>query len=191
MRSHLSLLFTFLLIATFAHAQEDAASKVAGMRAAIEDRTGEAKINSLNRLSDEVLDMKMPKEATKFAQEALDLSVQMNFQEGIANAHDQLGFVYESKYDYENAMEEFVSAQKIRDTSMDKKGIATSKNNIGKAFLLQGDTDNGELNLIKALELRREIADKEGLAETHKNLADLYLTNKVYGKAREIECLLI
>ena len=185
MRFHLLLFFTFLLITTSGYAQEDASSKVATMRASIENQTGEEKVNSLNRLSNDVLEMKMPREATKFAQEALDFSNQINFQEGIANAHDQLGFVYQSKYDYENAMEEFVAAQKIRDISMDKKGIATAKNNIGKAFLLQGDTDNGELNLIKALELRREIADKAGLAETHKNLADLYLAKQVYGKARE------
>ena len=185
MRSHLLLLFTFLLITLNVHAQEDVTSKIAKMRAAVETQTGEAKVNSLNTLSNKVLEMKQPRQATKFAQEAFDLATQINFQEGIANANDQLGFVYQSKYDYENAMEKFVAAQKIRDASMDKKGIATSKNNIGKAFLLQGDTDNGELNLIKALETRREIADKEGLAETHKNLADLYLAKQVYGKARE------
>ena len=117
------------------------------MRAEIEGRSGEAKVNSLNRLSDKVLQMKMPKDATKFAQEALDLANQINYSEGIASAQDRLGFVYESKYDYENAMEKFVAAQKVRDAQGDKKGIATSKNNIGKAFLLQGDIDNGELNL--------------------------------------------
>ena len=164
---------------------QDATSQVEKMRTEIEDRTGEAKVNSLNRLSDKVLQMKMPREATKFAQEALDLANQMNYTEGAASAHDRLGFVYESKYDYENAMEQFVAAQKVRDASGDKKGIATSKNNIGKAFLLQGDTDNGELNLKRALEIRREVKDMEGLAETHKNLADLYLAKEIYGKARE------
>jgi len=155
------------------------------MRAEIENRTGEAKVNSLNRLSTKMLEMKMPKDATKFAQEALDMSKQMNFSQGIADAHDQLGFVYQSKYDYTNAMEEFVAARKIRDDLNNTKGIATSKNNIGKVFLLQEDTDNGELNLVQAMELRREIKDMKGLAETHKNLADLYLIKKVYGKARE------
>ena len=184
MRSYLLILFAFLLIVPMVNAQ-DAASEVQKMRAEIEDRQGEAKVNSLNRLSNKVLEMKMPREADKFAQEALDMATQMNFTEGVAAAHDQLGFVFQSKYDYENAMEEFVAARKIRDAANDQKGVATSKNNIGKAFLLQGDTDNGELMLVQALEGRRAINDMEGLAETHKNLADLYLAKKVYGKARE------
>jgi len=144
MRSYLTLFIAFLLITPFAYAQET--TDVAQMRAEIEDRTGEAKVNSLNRLSDKVLEMKMPKEANAFAQEALDLAQSMNFTEGMASAQDRLGFVYQSKYDYENAMEKFVAAQKIRDAKGDKKGIATSKNNIGNVFLMQGDTDNGEMN---------------------------------------------
>ncbi|MEM9921543.1 MAG: response regulator, partial [Bacteroidota bacterium] len=104
---------------------------------------------------------------------------------GLADAHDNQGLVFQSKYDYTNAMKQFVEALKLRNQQGDQKGIATSKNNIGKVFFLQEDTKSAIENLNAALDLRKEVQDMSGAAETHKNLGDVYLLKKLYGKAKD------
>ncbi|HFB99507.1 MAG TPA: tetratricopeptide repeat protein [Phaeodactylibacter sp.] len=181
---YISLLIFSILI--FSHPTfAENSTVVDSLRATITGQSGETYVNSLNELSAKLVEMKKLNDANTIAFEALEKAKKMSYQEGIANAFDQLGMVCQARYDYTNAMKYFVQGLKIRDILNDKKGIATSKNNIGVVFFQQEDPESSEENLVNALAIREEIGDQKGAAETHKNLGDLYLFKKLYGKAQE------
>ncbi|MEO1624142.1 MAG: response regulator [Bacteroidota bacterium] len=155
------------------------------LRTVVPGKSGEARVDVLNDLAYALVQTSAYSEAEKFAYEAFDLAERLSYDMGLANAQDNIGLVFQSKYDYTNAMKQFVGALKMRNKISDQKGIAASKNNIGKIFFLQEDTESAIENLNAALELRKEVQDMEGAAETHRNLGDVYLLKKFYGKAKD------
>ena len=151
----------------------------------VNQQSGEDKVNSLNALAKAQVMIELLTEADLSANDALKLAKRTNYQDGVADAYDNMGLVFQAKYDYTNAMKRFVEALKIRNQTNNTKGIASSKNNIGKIFYLQEDFKSATENLNAALDLRKKIQDNVGIAETHKNLGDVYLFRKFYGKAKE------
>ncbi|MEM1321247.1 MAG: tetratricopeptide repeat protein [Bacteroidota bacterium] len=178
------LFFAIFLLALCIYATAEEPT-LEGLEQVVKTQQGKQKVQTLNQLSAMFLTAEEAVKASEYAQEALELAKSIGDEVGIAAAYDNLGFVFQSKYDYTNAMKSFVDALKLRNDADNEKGIATSKNNIGKVFLLQEDTKNAIENLTTALELREKISDVPGAAETHKNLADVYLLKKLYGKAKE------
>ncbi len=179
------LLFALLILAIHLPLMASQVESVADLKKKVATLNGEAKVNTLNQLSTQLVAEEQTKEAQKIAAEAMTMAEQMGYRAGIADAHDNIGQVFQAKYDYTNAMKSFVAGLKIRNSSNDQKGIATSKNNIGVVFFLQENINSSIENLNTALEIRNEIKDSEGSAETHKNLADVYLLKKLYGKSKE------
>lgn len=158
---------------------------VDSLKQVVDSQTGEQKVNTLNEIAFELIKADNLTEAQHLVGEASELATQLNYNDGVANSHDNQGFIYQSKFDYTNAMKQFVNALKLRNDTKNIKGIATSKNNIGKVFFLQEDIKSALENLIEALKLRKEAQDMEGTAETHKNLGDVNLFKKLYGKAKD------
>jgi len=146
---------------------------------------GVAKIDALHQISMLCLEDKKTVEASKYALEAIELARTINDKKLEAKSLDNQGLIYQSKYDFTNAMKSFVDGLKIRNDLNDEKGIASSKNNIGKLFYLQEDISSALDNLNDAITLRNKVKDKVGASITHKNLGDVYLFKKLYGKAKE------
>ncbi len=142
------------------------------------------KIEALNKLSSMMLKDDL-QQSEAYAKKALELARQRSQDGQLALACDNMGMIYLERYDYTNAMKQFVESLKIRDALQDQHGIATSKNLIGKVFFLQEDMNSALTNLNTALEIRKTINDQEGAADTHENLGSVYLFKKLYGKARE------
>ncbi|MEL6864703.1 MAG: tetratricopeptide repeat protein, partial [Bacteroidota bacterium] len=155
------------------------------LRQVINTQTGEEKVNSMNQLVRVFIEADNLGEAEQMSLKAMEQCERVGYQLGLANAYDNMGLVFQAKFDYTNAMKQFVEALKIRNKVNDQKGIAASKNNIGKVFYLQEDIKSAIENLNAALDTRKQINDMEGAAETHKNLADVFLFKKLYGKAKE------
>ena len=154
-------------------------------KAELTQLTGQAKLTALQQVCTQLIAADQLNEANVFAQQAMEVAIQLGDQKAMAVNHDNLGYIFEGKYDYTNAMKSFVAGLKIRNDLGDQVGIATSKNNIGKIFYLQEDITSAVENLSTALEIRMREKDLAGAAETHKNLADVYLLKKLYGKSKE------
>ena len=179
-----SFIFTFLLCAFSLLLQAESTSSDQ-LEHKLKTQKGAERIKTLNELSFIYIQEKSLSKADEAAREAMRLARKLNDKKGQADAHDNMGYVFQEKYDYTNAMKNYISALKVRNELKEEKGIATSKNNIGKVFFLQQDIENAIDNLSTALEMRMKVNDMEGGAETHKNLADVFLFKKLYGKAKE------
>jgi CheY-like chemotaxis protein/signal transduction histidine kinase len=142
------------------------------------------KIVRLNRYAMTLLEEKRLQETEYVVETALELARKANFQAGIAAAYDNLGLIAQAKSDDNNAMNYFVESLRIRDGLGDKIGIACSKNYMGRVFFLQNNESAALTHYQKALEaLPADAKDKRVPAMIRKNLGDLYLSQKVYGKA--------
>ncbi len=150
----------------------------------LSNQNGVEKLHSLNRVSAMCMEMDQRAEASAYANKAMELAQSLNMPAEEAIALNNMGLVYESKYDYTNAMKSFVNSLKINNKLDNKEGIATSKNNIGRVFYRQEDVPSALENLNAALGLRNSIQDKEGAAETNKTLGDVYLLKGFFGKAK-------
>lgn len=140
------------------------------------------KIVQINALGKKLIENNQLTEAEKATQKAIEMS--KSFEQGKAGALDNMGLIAQARFDYTNAMNYFVESLRLKDAIGDKAGIAASKNYIGKIFFFQRDEDNALNNYQAAL---TQITNtKESLAikaEIHQNLGDLYLSQKIYGKA--------
>lgn len=147
-------------------------------------QAGTERTQTLNLLSNALLKEDLDS-AKGFAEEALRSALKSNDKKGTADSHNSLGYIFQTKYDYTNAMKSFVDALKIRNELKDEAGLATSKNNIGCIFNLQENYLQAEENLIEALEIWESLKNIKGKAETHTNLGDVYLAKRLYGKSQE------
>ncbi|MEO0043875.1 MAG: hypothetical protein RL329_3323 [Bacteroidota bacterium] len=142
------------------------------------------KVVRLNRYATTLMEEKRLQEVEYVVDKAMELARKAGFQAGIAAAYDNLGLIAQAKSDDNNAMNFFVEALRIRDGLGDKIGIACSKNNMGRVFFLQNNEAAALTHYQKALEaLPTDAKDKGVPAMIRKNLGDLYLSQKVYGKA--------
>ena len=142
------------------------------------------KIKQINVLASRLIENNQLNDAETATQKALEMAKSTSFDFGRAGALDNMGLIAQSRFDYTNAMNYFVEALRIKDGTGDKLGIASSKNLIGKVFFLQRNEDNALVNYQAALTLLTNTANNLPiLAETHRNLGDVYLTQKLYGKA--------
>jgi CheY-like chemotaxis protein len=142
------------------------------------------KVVRLNRYALTLLEEKRVQETEYVVETAMGLARKANFQAGIAASYDNLGLIAQAKSDDNNAMNYFVEALRIRDGLGDKIGIACSKSYMGRVFFLQNNESAALTHYQKALEvLPPDAKDKSVPAMIRKNLGDLYLSQKVYGKA--------
>lgn len=183
MRNYLSLLFFCILVGIGNLSAKQLSLE--SLKQAVETQTGEAKVNTLNEIVLAHLQVGETTEASTYLDQATKLANRLAYQKGIADVKDNQALIFQLRYDYTNAMKNFVEGLKIRNNIDDQKGIASSKNNIGKLFFLQEDYNPAEENLVEALKMRQKLQDMGGAAETSKNLGDVYLAKKIYGKAKE------
>ncbi len=173
------LLFCFFSCSLFGNVgQLDSLRQVSGKLNGIE------KIDVLNQIAS-ILKNELPSEAMDFAEQAMNISRTIHNLEKIAETHNILGQIFQSKHDYTNAMKSFVEALKIRNELEDEIGLAESKNFIGIVFFYQENFAQAEENLHEALEIREKMQDLSGAAQTSKFLGDVYLAKKIYGKSLE------
>ena len=130
------------------------------LRTAKED-TAKAKV--LNNLSWKLLIIGSYDTSLIVANNAKTLSIKLGFKKGIAASYLNIGNVYKSQSNYEEALKNYFASLKVRKEIGDKKGIANSYNNIGTVYSDQGNYAEALKNYVLALEIRKEIGDENGL----------------------------
>ena len=129
------------------------------------------KVNILYQLSDESMD---DKDVLHYAEESLELAEKLNYKKGIANASNNIGYVFMNKGDLANALEWYYKSLIIQKEIGDKLGIATSHNNIGLIYNNQGNIPKALECFIRSLKIQEEIGDKEGIAHSLNNIGGIY-----------------
>ena len=162
------------LICIFLSAQNSAIDSLLSVLAKQKDDTNKAK--TLFVLSMESMD---DNEVLRYAQEELKLSEKLNYKEGIAEALNNIGYVYDTKGEIGKALENYEKSLEIRKEIKSTTGISTTLVNIGYIYSNQGDLKKALDYFYQSLKLAEERNEKHAMAlalinigATYKNLGD-------------------
>jgi serine phosphatase RsbU (regulator of sigma subunit) len=103
----------------------------------------------------------------------------------IAQAINNIGFIYDDLGDISKALEYYNDGLKVREEIGDKHGIAESLNNIAIGFEKQGDIPHALEYQFKGLKMQEEIGDKKGISLSLNNIAYIYEIQDDVQKALE------
>ena len=92
----------------------------------------------------------------------------------LAEAYNNIGFIYDNYGDISKALENYAKGLKIREEIGDKLGIATSLNNLGYIFINQDDNPKALEYFLRSLEIHKEIGHKGGEALSLNNIGFIY-----------------
>lgn len=141
------------------------------------------KIRLLNKISRTSFNSDI-KLAFKYLPEAIALSKELEFQDGLADSYKNLGtaFFYTREYD-STKVYWYKSLQNISSKDFKKKGDIYS--NIGVLYQRLGLIDSSLNNYSKSVKYRIQLKDSSFVARSYNNIAALYRQKGDYKKALE------
>ncbi len=101
-------------------------------------------------------------------------SLEKKYLSSLADALNNIGYIYHGKGDIPKGLEYFHKSLKIEEEIGDKKGIAVSLNNIGYIYMNQGDIPKALEYFHRSLKIQEEIGDKKGIAISSNNIGLIY-----------------
>ncbi len=132
-----------------------------------------SKVLILNALYEEYLSSN-PLKAKEYAETALKLSEQNNFQKGTILSSENIAKIYHTQGAYSQANEYYIRALSERLEINDRAGVAQSYNQLGNNQVLLEQYDRAIGYYLKSMEISREDKDVKGLATTYTNLGGAY-----------------
>jgi len=120
-----------------------------------------------------------------FAKHALDLSVRLNWEKGIAVANYDLGINYQAKADYYMAHQYNLKALTIYEKLGNKRSIAAILSSIASVYQLQGNYTKALEYHLKALTSMEELGDMRSQAIILDHIGTLYKEQKDYARTTE------
>lgn len=153
--------------------------------------TDTAKINTLNKLSDEYRIIGEYLNALKFGQQSLNLSKKIDYKKGVVSSYFNIGNSYFLQAEYPQALKYYLKCLKIIGLSGSKSKIANTYNNIGNIYEIQSDYPRALEYYLKCLKIREPLKDKWGIAESYNNIGNIYADQSNYAKALEyyLKCM--
>lgn len=140
------------------------------------------RVNLLNDLSYKYYTVDIDK-TLKYAQQAGELAVNINYKEGEAMSLRLIGIYYNMKANYPVALEYYQRALKISEEADDKKGRANCLNSIGILYFNQNDNTEALEYYKKALELYGQISDSVSISTCLNNIGVVYYDQNQYLEA--------
>lgn len=185
--------FTFYICLSQTHSKTDSLEKLLEA-----PQLDTVRVYILNQLSLEYISINTEK-SLQYSKQALSLSTDINFIQGIASSLNNMGTVYQRKGDYNKALNYyrrtlekykklFEQAQRSGNPdaiARSKKGIASGLGNIGEIHRLQGNYAQAIDPLFKSLKMRKELGDKKGIISSLDNIGAVFWTQGNYKAARE------
>ncbi len=192
MRRKFHLIAAFLFIYLSGYSQQDQLidSLLSSLSVAAEDTL---KVSTLNKLANAYLRTDQNFEATKMANEAIDLSTKLHFKYGEAVATQLLGKEKWYASDYTKALNYYHRASDLFEQLGNRRGKAKVTSSIGLIYFEMGDyTKSLEYDLI-ALKLWEELEERKETAGPLHNIGMVYdemnedsLARVYYQSAKEI-----
>ncbi|MBI3501369.1 MAG: tetratricopeptide repeat protein [Bacteroidetes bacterium] len=173
-------LFIFLQNISFVQAQPGIDSLLAALK---NPKNDTSKINLLNELAQKYADKNSYDLSLQNANEALKLSKEINYKNGMATALKNCAIIYYYRGNYRAMKEYLMQALPIRKASGTKKQIAGVYSNIGVACWSMGDYVGAQQSYLEALKIAEELKDKDGIATIELNLGILSASREKYDEA--------
>ncbi|MDO9186307.1 MAG: tetratricopeptide repeat protein [Bacteroidia bacterium] len=146
------------------------------------DKPDTNKVNHLNKLCREYIDIGEHVNSIKYGNKALALARcltvdnKIGWAKGIALAYNYIGNIYSDQGNYHGALENHLASLKLRIAIGDKQSVATSYNNIGAIYFNQGNYAEALKNNFESLKIKEKIGDKQGIADSYNNIGFIYHT---------------
>jgi adenylate cyclase len=161
-----------LFCSIFGYAQNN--NYVDSLKASIEHLPEDTnKVNALLNLSKVYLNTE-PKDAIPYGEAARDLSKQLNFEKGLAQAYKIVGNAHAQQSNYLEAMENWRQSLAHFEKMGDLIGIANIQSNIGAVYQYQGNEEKALDFLFKSLGNSEESRDQFRIASALINIGSVY-----------------
>jgi adenylate cyclase len=121
--------------------------------------------------------------ALKIYDEAKRLSIEVDYQSGLARAHHQAGNAYYFSTDYVMALEEWKAAEAYYSNISDLAGVANMLSNSGAIFYNQNELNKALELYLKALTIAEKIDDQSRIATIQQNIGALHSDRKAFDLA--------
>jgi two-component sensor histidine kinase len=131
------------------------------------------RVNILNSLAVE-LRRKTPDDATKYAKDALLLSQDLNFIEGLGDSYLSIGRIHHVQFKLTEARSNYMKAFSIYKEIGTYEEVADVSNKIGITYGIQGDYEKALEFFNKSLEANKELDAKSRMADCLNNMGNVY-----------------
>ena len=143
------------------------------------------KVQALLQLSQEYLNTSLT-DALNYATAAKDMSIKINYDEGLANSYRFLGNYYKKLGQYPETIDAYNLSLEIFTKMHDLVGQSIVLNNFGTLYEEQAQETKALEYYFLALKLGEQAIDKKRIVTTLNNIGNLYLNKpKTYDKALE------
>lgn len=128
------------------------------------------KVNILFQLSEQCV----VEDILKYAQQSLALAEKLKYEKGIANAYNNIAFVYHNQGQIQKALEYYSQALAIQEKIKNDVGLATALSNVASIYDDQNQIEKSLEYNLRALKLFRKINRQEGVGISLNNIGVLY-----------------
>jgi tetratricopeptide (TPR) repeat protein len=128
--------------------------------------------------------MGMTNQALNYYKKDLEIQERLADQNGIANAFNNLGNLYDDLGEHRRALEYYQKSMGLLEHSSDREGYAIACNNVASMHFTLKDYRLALEYYLKSLKIREALNDQRGLAGVYSNLGMLCQRQKLFFKAR-------
>jgi transcriptional regulator with GAF, ATPase, and Fis domain/tetratricopeptide (TPR) repeat protein/predicted Ser/Thr protein kinase len=159
---------------------------IEAVRRGLESLDGETRLEGAQLMSlmgNVMAEMGDLDKATSFHEKSLQVCRAMDYRDGVARSHHNLGVVHASLGDPYRSARYYREALRILDDLGRLQAVALTLNNLGNLLAERGDLDESEHHHRRALRLRRHVGDTLGIAMSVGNLGSLDRLRGRWGRA--------
>ncbi len=124
-------------------------------------------------------------QSKKFAEQALNLSLKLNYKKGMAWAYGALGDYYLDMSDFSKALEYYGKDINTAREMGDKSEMAAAWGNMSDIYLETGNHAKAIEYAEKGLKINEELGNKMNIAIGHEHLGTIYAHEGYYSKSLE------
>lgn len=110
-------------------------------------------------------------QAKKYADEAKDLALLLNYRPGLARALENIGWIYYRRGEFSDAFDVSAEALRLAESLNDKLTVAKCLNTIAAVRVEQKQYGEGIVNFKKAYRISKDIGDMASMARSINNVA--------------------
>ncbi|OEK07189.1 tetratricopeptide repeat protein [Roseivirga misakiensis] len=173
--------FAFLLFSVNLIAQQ---SRIDSVRKQIPLLSGKEKVDALNSLTRGLM-YSTPEEAMALSNEAIDLSENTNYKEGIAMALINQGVIFNGKSLYNEAEEVLIRAKDISETADFQRGLAYSNLSLVTISMRRNDYARALELSFSGIDAAKKIANADLEVSNLINIGSIKQTLKDYASAEQ------
>lgn len=126
-----------------------------------------------------------------YYQQSLSIAKQLQQQDKIAQAYNNIGYVNYKKNNCTEALINHQLALKLRTKIGDKEGIAQTLNNLGVVYDQLGNYPDALNYYFSSLKIREKLKDKKGIQESYNNIGNIYMYQEKLKEALKYQFLSI